>query len=125
VGTLSHGKYFGELALLNEDTRQATVTAMTPGVECLVLDRGYVPCTKIKLLLFNVHGRRAHTFVIANNVKVCQYFLFTIQLLPVKSPSGMRTCILFVPDQEYCQQCYLFPLSFDFEVLTPKRSGPG
>jgi len=40
VGSLSHGKYFGELALLNEDTRQATVTAMTPGVECLVLDRG-------------------------------------------------------------------------------------
>lgn len=42
VGVLSHGKYFGELALLKEDTRQATVTAMTPGVECLVLDRGYV-----------------------------------------------------------------------------------
>jgi CRP-like cAMP-binding protein len=40
VVSLSHGKYFGELALLNEDTRQATVTAMTPGVECLVLDRG-------------------------------------------------------------------------------------
>ena len=40
MGSLSHGKYFGELALLNEDTRQATVTAMTPGVECLVLDRG-------------------------------------------------------------------------------------
>ncbi|XP_069704532.1 cGMP-dependent protein kinase, isozyme 1-like isoform X2 [Periplaneta americana] len=39
LGTLSHGKYFGELALLKEDTRQATVTAMTPGVECLVLDR--------------------------------------------------------------------------------------
>lgn len=42
VGTLSHGKYFGELALLKEDTRQATVTAMPPGAECLVLDRGYV-----------------------------------------------------------------------------------
>lgn len=40
VGTLSHGKYFGELALLKEDTRQATVTAMPPGAECLVLDRG-------------------------------------------------------------------------------------
>jgi len=40
VGTLSHGNYFGELALLYEDTRQATVTAVTPGVECLVLDRG-------------------------------------------------------------------------------------
>jgi cGMP-dependent protein kinase len=45
VGTLSHGKYFGELALLKEDMRQATVTAMTPGVECLVLDRGYVTYT--------------------------------------------------------------------------------
>jgi CRP-like cAMP-binding protein len=42
VGTLSHGKYFGELALLKEDTRQATVTAMSPGAECLVLDRGCV-----------------------------------------------------------------------------------
>ena len=42
VGILSHGKYFGELALLKEDTRQATVTAMSPGVECLVLDRGWV-----------------------------------------------------------------------------------
>jgi CRP-like cAMP-binding protein len=42
VGTLSHGKYFGELALLKEDTRQATVTAMPPGAECLVLDRRYV-----------------------------------------------------------------------------------
>jgi len=40
VGTLSYGSYFGELALLYEDTRQATVTAETPGVECLVLDRG-------------------------------------------------------------------------------------
>lgn len=40
VGTLSHGSYFGELALLYQDTRQATVTAETPGVECLVLDRG-------------------------------------------------------------------------------------
>ncbi|PSN38186.1 cGMP-dependent protein kinase [Blattella germanica] len=40
VGIFSHGNYFGELALLKEDTRQATVTAMSPGVECLVLDRG-------------------------------------------------------------------------------------
>ena len=40
MGALSHGNYFGELALLYEDTRQATVTAETPGVECLVLDRG-------------------------------------------------------------------------------------
>jgi Cyclic nucleotide-binding domain. len=40
VATLSHGKYFGELALMNEDTRQATVTAMAPGAECLILDRG-------------------------------------------------------------------------------------
>jgi len=40
VGTLSHGNYFGELALLNTDKRQATVTAMPPGAECLCLDRG-------------------------------------------------------------------------------------
>ncbi|XP_069677221.1 cGMP-dependent protein kinase, isozyme 1-like isoform X2 [Periplaneta americana] len=40
MGTLSNGKYFGELALLIEDTRQATVTAIQPGAECLVLDRG-------------------------------------------------------------------------------------
>ncbi|KAJ9596441.1 hypothetical protein L9F63_012525, partial [Diploptera punctata] len=39
LGVYSHGQYFGELALLKEDTRQATVTAMAPGVECLVLDR--------------------------------------------------------------------------------------
>jgi hypothetical protein len=37
----------------------------------------------------------------------------------------MRTCIFFAPGQEYSQYCYLFPLSFDFEVLTAKGSGPG
>jgi CRP-like cAMP-binding protein len=93
VGTLSHGNYFGEIALLREDTRQATVTSMTPGAECLVLDRGYVTFTKLKLVTFHVHGRRAHTFVMAINVTACQYFLLTIQLHPVNSPSGLRTCI--------------------------------
>ncbi|GLV38780.1 Protein kinase cGMP-dependent at 21D [Carabus blaptoides fortunei] len=39
VGTLRAGQFFGELALLKEDYRQATVTAQAPGVECLTLDR--------------------------------------------------------------------------------------
>ncbi|KAJ9591021.1 hypothetical protein L9F63_027770, partial [Diploptera punctata] len=38
LGVYSHGQYFGELALLKEDTRQATVTAMAPGVECYMSD---------------------------------------------------------------------------------------
>lgn len=33
------GDCFGELALLHEDSRQATVTAEAPGVECLTLTR--------------------------------------------------------------------------------------
>lgn len=39
VGTLHKGQFFGELALLKEDSRQATVTANAPGVECLTLAR--------------------------------------------------------------------------------------
>lgn len=42
VGSLGRGNYFGEQALLHEDRRLATVTAMPPGVECLTLERGYV-----------------------------------------------------------------------------------
>lgn len=42
VNKLKEGDFFGELALLNEDVRQATVTAQAPGVECLTLDRKYV-----------------------------------------------------------------------------------
>lgn len=41
VGSLGRGNYFGEQALLHEDRRLATVTAMPPGVECLTLERGY------------------------------------------------------------------------------------
>ncbi|XP_041977300.1 cGMP-dependent protein kinase, isozyme 1-like isoform X2 [Aricia agestis] len=40
VGTLRRGDYFGEQALLHEDRRLATVTALPPGVECLTLERG-------------------------------------------------------------------------------------
>ncbi|KAJ3654032.1 hypothetical protein Zmor_013246 [Zophobas morio] len=40
VANFGKGKYFGELALLKEDLRQATVTADAPGgVECLTLKR--------------------------------------------------------------------------------------
>lgn len=39
VGNFGKGQYFGELALLDEDFRQATVTADAPGVECLTLKR--------------------------------------------------------------------------------------
>lgn len=39
VGTLHKGQFFGELALLKEDCRQATVTANAPGVQCLTLTR--------------------------------------------------------------------------------------
>lgn len=45
VGTLCRGEYFGEQALLHQDRRLATVTALPPGVECLTLERGYVICT--------------------------------------------------------------------------------
>ncbi|XP_067013580.2 cGMP-dependent protein kinase, isozyme 1 isoform X3 [Anabrus simplex] len=39
IGVLGRGEYFGDLALIKADRRQATVTALAPGVECLVLDR--------------------------------------------------------------------------------------
>ncbi|XP_014244772.1 cGMP-dependent protein kinase, isozyme 1-like isoform X2 [Cimex lectularius] len=39
VRTLSRGDYFGEQALLKEDSRTANVIALPPGVECLTLDR--------------------------------------------------------------------------------------
>ena len=38
VGELSQGTYFGEMALLNNDVRKATVTALQK-CECFVLDR--------------------------------------------------------------------------------------
>ncbi|KAK7870023.1 hypothetical protein R5R35_011989 [Gryllus longicercus] len=37
--SLHRGNFFGELALLNNDRRKATITALSPGAECLVLDR--------------------------------------------------------------------------------------
>ncbi|XP_016945519.2 cGMP-dependent protein kinase, isozyme 1 [Drosophila suzukii] len=37
--TLSRGDYFGEQALINEDKRTANIIALSPGVECLTLDR--------------------------------------------------------------------------------------
>lgn len=39
IGILERGQFFGERALLEEDCRQATVTANAPGVECLTLAR--------------------------------------------------------------------------------------
>lgn len=39
VKTLKVGDYFGEQAILNEETRNATVVANAPGTECLELDR--------------------------------------------------------------------------------------
>ena len=36
---LGAGNFFGELALLNDDKRQASVKATTPEVECLTIDR--------------------------------------------------------------------------------------
>lgn len=39
VRKLSRGDYFGEQALLKEDSRTANVIALSPGVECLTLDR--------------------------------------------------------------------------------------
>lgn len=36
---MKKGQSFGELALQGEDYRQATVTANSPGVECLTLTR--------------------------------------------------------------------------------------
>lgn len=38
MGTLKRGDFFGEKALLTNDKRMATVTAESPGVECLTLD---------------------------------------------------------------------------------------
>ncbi|KAB0792156.1 hypothetical protein PPYR_14115 [Photinus pyralis] len=39
IRTLTRGDYFGEQALLREECRTASVIAMSPGVECLTLDR--------------------------------------------------------------------------------------
>ncbi|KAF2896719.1 hypothetical protein ILUMI_09457, partial [Ignelater luminosus] len=39
IRTLERGEYFGEQALLREECRTASVIALSPGVECLTLDR--------------------------------------------------------------------------------------
>lgn len=39
IRVLTKGDYFGEQALLKEDIRTANVIALSPGVECLTLDR--------------------------------------------------------------------------------------
>lgn len=39
IRTLVRGDYFGEQALIKEDKRTANIIAMSPGVECLTLDR--------------------------------------------------------------------------------------
>ncbi|KAL3283502.1 hypothetical protein HHI36_006641 [Cryptolaemus montrouzieri] len=39
VARLTKGQYFGELALIHEDVRKATVIVEAPGCECLILSR--------------------------------------------------------------------------------------
>jgi cGMP-dependent protein kinase len=39
IRTLGRGEYFGEQALIKEDKRTANIIAISPGVECLTLDR--------------------------------------------------------------------------------------
>jgi cGMP-dependent protein kinase 1 len=39
IRTLGRGDYFGEKSLIKEDKRSANIIAMSPGVECLTLDR--------------------------------------------------------------------------------------
>lgn len=39
IRVLGRGEYFGEQALIKEDKRTANIIAMSPGVECLTLDR--------------------------------------------------------------------------------------
>lgn len=39
IRTLGRGDYFGEMSLIKEDKRSANIIAMSPGVECLTLDR--------------------------------------------------------------------------------------
>uniref|UniRef100_A0A8D8A7Y8 cGMP-dependent protein kinase n=1 Tax=Culex pipiens TaxID=7175 RepID=A0A8D8A7Y8_CULPI len=39
IRILGRGEYFGEKALIKEDKRTANIIAMSPGVECLTLDR--------------------------------------------------------------------------------------
>jgi CRP-like cAMP-binding protein len=39
IRTLGRGDYFGEQSLIKEDKRSANIIAMSPGVECLTLDR--------------------------------------------------------------------------------------
>lgn len=39
IRILGRGEYFGEQALIKEDKRTANIIAMSPGVECLTLDR--------------------------------------------------------------------------------------
>lgn len=39
IRTLTRGDYFGEQALIKEDKRTANIIALSPGVECLTLDR--------------------------------------------------------------------------------------
>ncbi|XP_063225447.1 cGMP-dependent protein kinase, isozyme 1-like [Bacillus rossius redtenbacheri] len=57
VGVLEAGSYFGELALLGHERRQATVTALPPGVECLVLAR-----EPFQRLLGGIEGLKSKTY---------------------------------------------------------------
>jgi CRP-like cAMP-binding protein len=61
VRTLSRGDYFGEQALLKEESRTANVIALSPGVECLTLDREFVPYNN-KFVLLPYHNMISSSF---------------------------------------------------------------
>nr|CAD7444458.1 unnamed protein product [Timema bartmani] len=58
LGTLVRGDFFGEQALLHQVLRQATITALSPGVECLVMEREERKLGLYQVLLLSFFNRR-------------------------------------------------------------------